>query len=179
MEAIPVRLDVHTEPVGAARARERGSHRGHRLATKPYFHATLAAVLFDITGAVAACDRPSPADRALLQADAEVFETVVRSETAIALADSTVPTGFLRVDARPAGDTAILTSSNQRSTGVELNESGDSLSANGSARISEQRKEILKDLHVDEGGPFVYPGRWNSRAPVQGFDCFRRHRVSE
>ena len=120
--------------------------------------------MFDITGAVAACDRPSPADRALLQADAEVFETVVRSETAVALADSTVPTGFLRVDARPAGDTAILTSSNQRSTGVELNESGDSLSASGSAQISEQRKEILKDLHVEEGGPFFYPGCGGIRA---------------
>jgi len=153
MEAIPVRLDVHTESVGQAPARERGSHRCNRLTTKPYFHASLA-VLFDITGAVAACDKPSAADRALLQADAEVFETVVRSETPIALADSAVPAGFLRVDARPAGDTAILTSTNQRSTGVELNESADSLSASGSARISEQRKEILKDLHVEEGGRF-------------------------
>ena len=163
MEAIPVRLDVHTESVGQAPARERGSHRCNRLTTKPYFHASLA-VLFDITGAVAACDKPSAADRALLQADAEVFETVVRSETPIALADSAVPAGFLRVDARPAGDTAILTSTNQRSTGVELNESADSLSASGSARISEQRKEILKDLHVEEGGPFFYPGCGGIRA---------------
>jgi hypothetical protein len=104
------------------------------------------------------CDRPSAADRALLRADAEVFETVVRSQTAITVADSAVPTGFLRVDSRPAGDSAILTATNQRSSGVELNESTDSLSASGNARIADQRKEILKDLHVEEGGPFSYPG---------------------
>jgi hypothetical protein len=111
-----------------------------------------------IAVATAECDRPTAADRALLQADAEVFENVVRSESAITVADSAVPTGFLRVDSRPAGDSAILLATNQHSSGVELDELADSLSAKGDARIAEQRKEILKDLRVEEGGPFSYPG---------------------
>jgi hypothetical protein len=120
----------------------------------------------------------SPADRALLEADGQVFETVVRSENSITVADSAVPTGFLRVDSRPAGDSAILVATNQRSSGVELDESPDSLSTKGEARIAEQRKEILRDLHVEEGGPFAYPGcggirprRFRDSVATVGTEC--------
>jgi hypothetical protein len=110
------------------------------------------------------CGRPSSAERAVLAADAEVFESVIRSELSPDPADSAASLRVMRVDSRPVTDNDELTASSTRQTGFDLEKVSDSLSDAGVARIADQRKEILKDLHVEEGGPFAYPGCGGSRS---------------
>ncbi len=86
------------------------------------------------------------------EADAETFEAIVRSQ----MSDS-VSAGFLRVDARPAGDKDLLAPSTPTPPGFDPDSSADSAADADPAMIAGQRKEILRDLHVEEGGPFVYP----------------------
>jgi hypothetical protein len=86
-----------------------------------------------------------------------VFETVVRAEVQSSVADSATPHAFLRVDSRPAGDTAVLAGNAERAKALDPNEAGDPLSSRGLDRIIDQRKGILKLLHVEEGGAFFYP----------------------
>ncbi len=105
-----------------------------------------------------ACDGRASAERSMLSADAEVFETMVRAQVSRTPDDSAVALRVLRVDSRPTFDNAELTSGRQRSAGVDLDEPVDTLSPEALAMISEQRKAILADLHVEEGGPFNYPG---------------------
>jgi hypothetical protein len=110
------------------------------------------------------CGRPSSAERAVLAADAEVFESVIRSELSPDPADSAASLRVMRVDSRPVTDNDALTASSTRQTGFDLDKVSDSLSDAGVARIADQRKAILKDLHVEEGGPFAYPGCGGSRS---------------
>ncbi|MEP6550456.1 MAG: hypothetical protein ABJB95_04700 [Gemmatimonadales bacterium] len=117
-----------------------------------------------VLSAVEACSATSSAERSMLRADAEAFEAVVREQTPPNSADSTLPPHFLRVDSRPGGDEAVIATAPQRANGFDLDEAGDSLSAGALARIGDQRKAILRDLQIDEGGPFVYPGCGGSKA---------------
>jgi guanyl-specific ribonuclease Sa len=110
------------------------------------------------------CGRPSRAERAVLAADAEVFEAVIRSELSPDPADSAASLRVMRVDSRPVTDNGELTASSTRHSGFELDKDSDSVSDAGVTRIADQRKEILSDLHVEEGGPFAYPGCGGSRS---------------
>lgn len=102
-----------------------------------------------------ACSSGVPSgQRSLVRADAEAFESVVRSEMIDSVKESF---GFLRVDARPAGDNAILTGAAEHPRGLDLDEA-DSISPTALARISEQRRDILSFLRVEEGQPVRYPG---------------------
>lgn len=98
-----------------------------------------------------ACSEPR-AQREIAAADAETFEAIVRSQ----MSDS-VSAGFLRVDSRPAGDKELLAPSTPTSPGFDADSSADSATDLNPAEIASQRKEILRDLHVEEGGPFEYP----------------------
>ena len=99
-----------------------------------------------------ACAQPRT-QREIAEADAETFQTIVRSQ----MSDS-VNVGFLRVDARPAGDKELLApATSSTSPGYDPDSSADSAVNADPAMIADQRKEILHDLHVEEGGPFVYP----------------------
>ena len=88
----------------------------------------------------------------IMGADAETFEAIVRSQ----LSDS-VGTAFLRVDSRPAGDKEILASTPSTAGGLDPDSLPDSVPESDTRAIADQRKEILRDLHVEEGGPFDYP----------------------
>ena len=98
-----------------------------------------------------ACAAPQE-QRDIAAADAETFETIVRSQ----ISDSVNP-GFLRVDSRPAGDKEILAPPPPTSAGLDADSSVDTIADPDQRMITDQRKEILNDLHVEEGGPFVYP----------------------
>jgi hypothetical protein len=110
------------------------------------------------------CGAPSKAEHAVLAADAEVFETVIRSEMSPDPADSAASLRVMRVDSRPVVDNSQLAADSARHTGFDLGEVSDSLSDAGVARIADQRKAILGDLRVEEGGPFSYPGCGGSRS---------------
>jgi hypothetical protein len=110
------------------------------------------------------CGGPSKAELAVLTADAEVFQGVIRSELSPDPADSVASLRVMRVDSRPVTDNHDLTASSTRQTGFDLDKVSDSLSDAGVARIADQRKAILSDLHVEEGGPFAYPGCGGSRS---------------
>lgn len=121
-------------------------------------------VAFVVLAIAQSCGGPSGAERAVLAADAEVFETVIRSELSPDPADSVASLRVMRVDSRPVTDNDELTASSTRQTGFDLDKVSDSLSDAGVARIADQRKAILNDLHVEEGGPFAYPGCGGSRS---------------
>ncbi|HJP86341.1 MAG TPA: hypothetical protein VJ852_10150 [Gemmatimonadaceae bacterium] len=109
-------------------------------------NALLAASIISI-----ACAEPR-AQRDIAAADAETFQAIVRSQ----LGDS-ASTGFLRVDARPAGDKDLLAPAPPTSAGFDQDSSADTATEADPGMIASQRKDILHDLHVEEGGPFVYP----------------------
>lgn len=104
----------------------------------------------------AACRMMSPGQRQVLEADAESFEAIVRSQVTDSAAGSL---GFLRVDARPGRDDAVLTGATPERRGIELSDS--SSSSDSLARllgaVEDQRRAILDGLHVDGSGPFNYP----------------------
>ena len=114
--------------------------------------------------AVQACDRSTAAERALLSADAEVFETMVRAQVSSTPDDSAVTLQVLRVDSRPVTDTTDLSGSSQSARPLDLNAPSDSLSGDALSQITEQRKDILSDLHIAEGGPFNYPDCGGARS---------------
>jgi hypothetical protein len=132
----------------------------------------------------AACDSISAKDRSLVRADAEVFETIVRSEIPDKAGDSTVSPGFLRIDARPVGDNDALVTG-EKPKALDLEKSTDTASAKAVTQITDQRRAILKLLHVEEGGPFLYPDCGGTRprrvkgaAALIGSNCpkeFRRY----
>ena len=97
-----------------------------------------------------ACGMPRE-QRDLAAADAETFEAVVRSQ----MSDS-MTAGFLRVDSRPAGDKELL-SSTPGPAGFDPDSLGDTVAESATRVLADQRKEILQDLHIEEGGPFSYP----------------------
>ena len=98
------------------------------------------------------------AERSIIRADREIFESVVRSQ----LVDSSQPspraaTSALRFDSRPAGDNTDLVSTPDRPRQLDLVAASESLSSDALAAVIEQRKDILKSIGVEEGGPFNYP----------------------
>jgi hypothetical protein len=103
-----------------------------------------------------ACRMMSPGQRQVLEADAESFEAIVRSQLTDSAAGSP---GFLRVDARPGRDDAVLTGTTPERRGIELSDS--SSSPDSLARllgaVEDQRRAILDGLKVDGRGPFNYP----------------------
>ena len=100
---------------------------------------------------VAAACTAAPRQRELAAADAETFEAIVRSQTS-----DSVSANFLRVDARPGGDKEILPAPPPVAAGFDPDSSA-GLDESDTKFISDQRKEILEDLHIEEGGPFVFP----------------------
>jgi hypothetical protein len=108
-------------------------------------------VLIAVVAIAIGCKHPG-AQRGVAEADAETFEAVVRSQI-----NDSVSAGFLRVDSRPAGDKDLLAPTPPTSAGFDPDSSADSAADVDPAMIANQRKDILRDLHVEEGGPFVYP----------------------
>lgn len=103
-----------------------------------------------------ACTMMSPGQRQVLEADAESFEAIVRSQVTDSASGSL---GFLRVDARPGRDDAVLTGTPPERRGLELSDSSsspDSLARLLSA-VEDQRRAILDGMKVDGRGPFNYP----------------------
>ena len=111
--------------------------------------------IFTVGAEGVACNRVPPDQRSLVRADAEAFESVVRSEMIDSIKESF---GFLRVDSRPAGDNTILTGTAERPRALDLEASADSISPNSLARITRQRKDILNFLRVEEGEPVRFAG---------------------
>ena len=119
----------------------------------------------------------------MLSADARVFEAMVRAQISRTPDDSAVALRVLRVDSRPSSDNAQLAAA-PRSAGVDLDAPPDTLPPETLARIADQRKAILADLHVEEGGPFDYPGcggthphrALDSPVPALGQECPRTWR---
>jgi len=95
---------------------------------------------------------PPREQREIAATDADTFQEIVRSQ----VIDSANP-GFLRVDARPAGDKEILPPTSGTPAGFDPDSSVDTVAEGATQLITDQRKEILKDLHIEQGGPFVYP----------------------
>lgn len=110
-----------------------------------------SASLLLATAAIAIACAPPREQREILAADAETFQAIVRSQ----VSDS-VGTAFLRVDSRPAGDKEILSSTPSTAGGLDP-DSADSLPEVDARGVADQRKAILRDLHIEEGGPFDYP----------------------
>jgi hypothetical protein len=145
---------------------------------------TRSLVFTAVLVAASACDTVSGNERSLVRADAEVFETIVRSEIPDKAGDSSVSPGFLRIDARPVGDNDALTGGD-KPRGLDLERPADTTSAKAIAQITDQRRAILKLLHLEEGGPFLYPDcggtkprRVKGPAALVGANCpkeFRRY----
>ena len=121
-------------------------------------------VVFSVLAAGQSCGAPSKAERAVLTADADVFGTVIRDELSPDPADSAASLRVMRVDSRPIVDNNELTANSPRQTGFDLDSVSDSLSDASVERIADQRKAILQDLRIEEGGPFSYPGCGGSRS---------------
>src|SRR5205085_9426431 len=66
-------------------------------------------------------------------------------------------TSGLRFDSRPAGDNTDLVASAEKPLRLEVGAAADSVSGDLQGVIVEQRKDILKSLRIEEGGPFNYP----------------------
>ena len=105
-----------------------------------------------------ACDSFRSAERALLHADAEVFEVVARSQRAFGTDDSSRAARFLRIDSRPIDNITLLSSETPVPPGIALDDDSAQLSSRAVERIARERRAILERLGVEEGGPFVFPG---------------------
>jgi hypothetical protein len=159
-------------------------HRARMMKAIRFGRARLARVFALLFLEAVACDTIPGRERTLVRADAEVFETIIRSEIPDKAGDSTVSPGFLRFDARPVGDNAVL-AGGEPTRALDLDKSGDSTSSKAVSQITEQRRAILKLLHVEEGGPFLYPDcggthprRVKGAAALIGANCpkeFRRY----
>lgn len=110
-----------------------------------------------VVAVAVSCSGLSKSERSLMKSDAEVFETVVQSQITPAPDDSAIALRSLRVDSRPFADTGALATGATSPAPLTADSSPDSLSPEALAKVAEQRKAILADLHVEEGGPFVYP----------------------
>jgi len=104
-----------------------------------------------------ACDNLSPAERELVHTDAEVFEAVARSERVVGLDSSRLPR-FLRIDSRPIDNTTLLSPQTPAPTGFALDDDSVPASSGTLTRIVRERRAILDQLGVEEGGPFFFPG---------------------
>ena len=94
----------------------------------------------------------------MVHTDAEVFETVARSELFAGAEDSSRSPRFLRIDSRPVDNTSILPSKPVGPSGIPLDD--DSILASPAVLngIAQERRAILERLGVEEGGPFIFPG---------------------
>lgn len=99
----------------------------------------------------------SDAKREIVRVDGEIFEAVARSQFSDTTARASRAPAGLRFDARPAGDNADLSGTPERPRPLEPGSAGDSVLANTQPAIVEQRKDILRSLGIEEGGPFNYP----------------------
>ena len=96
--------------------------------------------------------------REIMAADAQTFEAIVRSQ----LTDS-ANISFLRVDVRPAGDKDILPGPTPSAAGFDADSTNQAAVETNPDPVTDQRKAILGDLHVEEGGPFFFPRCGGSR----------------
>lgn len=94
---------------------------------------------------------------AVVGADGEIFESVARDQLAAPPDTLGEPASPLRMDSRPVGDNTDLAATPERPRRLEVGEQGDSISADVAAVIAQRRKDILKSLQIEEGGPFNYP----------------------
>jgi len=120
------------------------------IVVSPIRSLSIAALL------VTACTMMSAGQRQVLEADAESFEAIVRSQITDSASGSL---GFLRVDARPGRDDAVLSGETAPRHGLDLSDSAgspDSL-AKLLAAVEDQRRSILGALKVDGSGPFNFP----------------------
>ena len=92
-----------------------------------------------------------------MHADGEIFEAVVRSQVSdIAKLEPRSARAF-RFDSRPVGDNTDLAVTPEHPRPLDLSDAEDTVSANALRSMVEQRKEILRSIGVEEGGPFNYP----------------------
>jgi hypothetical protein len=96
-------------------------------------------------------------ERALVHADGEIFESVARAQLADSSDTVSAVASPLRIDARPAGDNTDLASTPDHPRRLEVGDEIDSISSGSTETIVGQRKDILKSLGIEEGGPFNYP----------------------
>ena len=115
----------------------------------------LRAAWLVTAGLVLGC--ASDAEREMIRVDGEIFESVARAQVSDTTGGrSTDASAGLRFDARPAGDNTDLAGAPDRPRQLELGNPVDSVSADAQSVIVEQRKDILKSLGIEEGGPFNY-----------------------
>ena len=115
----------------------------------PRFLSCLAAVLF------LGC--ASPGDREIVHADGEIFEAVVRSQVSDSAKLEPRTASAFRFDSRPVGDNTDLAVTPEHPRPLDLSDAEDTVSADALRSMVEQRKEILRSIGVEEGGPFNYP----------------------
>jgi hypothetical protein len=96
-------------------------------------------------------------EREVVHVDGVIFEAVVRSQAPDSSNPEPPTLSALRFDARPAGDNTDLAATPEHPRRLDLSEGSDSLSADALRSIVDQRKEILRSVSVEEGGPFNYP----------------------
>ncbi|HEY4733402.1 MAG TPA: hypothetical protein VIH53_02530 [Gemmatimonadaceae bacterium] len=112
--------------------------------------------------AVAGCGNER--ERDLVRADGEIFESVARAQLGDPSDTVASVVSPLRIDARPAGDNTELAATPDHPQRLEVGEQPDSVSTGSTETIVEQRRDILKALHIEEGGPFDYPECGGARA---------------
>jgi hypothetical protein len=125
-----------------------------RILAMSALYVALGVALMSMAG----CDNLSTSDRELVHTDAEVFEAVARSELAVGTEDSSRSPRFLRIDSRPVDNTSILPPKPPSSTGIPSDDDSVLPSSAVIDRIAPERRAILNQLGVEEGGPFVFPG---------------------
>jgi len=104
------------------------------------------------------CDNLSMSERELVHTDAEAFEAVAQSELVTGTEDSSRSPRFLRIDSRPVDNTSILPPKPAAPAGMPLDDDSMLPSSAVLNGIAQQRRAILHQLGVEEGGPFVFPG---------------------
>jgi len=104
------------------------------------------------------CDNLSTSEREMVHTDAETFETVARSELIAGTDDSSRSPRFLRIDLRPVDNTSILPPKPPSPAGIPLDLDSMPTSSATLNRIATERSAILKQLGIEEGGPFFFPG---------------------
>ena len=99
----------------------------------------------------------SPGEREIVHADGEIFEAVVRSQVSDSAKPEPRTASAFRFDSRPVGDNTDLAVTPEHPRPLDLSDAEDTVSADALRSMVEQRKEILRSIGVEEGGPFNYP----------------------
>ena len=141
---------------------------------------TCVAIAVACLAGTQACHSSPPAERELVHADAEVFEAVARSQRAFGAEDSSRAPRFLRIDSRPIDNITLVQAQASLPASIDLDDDSAQLSSRAVERIVRERRAILQQLGVEEGGPFVLPGCGGVRtgepasepgAAPSGVDC--------